>query len=405
MAGQIQLAAGFRRRGGILYPSNPMHLISRFALLLAVAPAVAQSRSTVLVGPPALGATFSVQHIASPMVAGQLAGFLWSGPYAGAQPVISPGLSVNGLLRVDPASMQMLGLTLTDGVTAPQMQATVPASGALIGVQLDCQSFDVNATWIVELASNDVTATVAAGPSPLLNMVLIAPGTFQMGSNLISSNEQPVHQVTLTMPFWMGKYEVTQAEYQAVMGFNSSYFQGPSAPNASQRPVESVGYGEAIAYCDALTTAEQAAGRLPQGYRYRLPTEAEWEYCCRAGTTTEWNTGTSLNTSQANISGALATSVYPLGQTATVGSYAPNAFGLHDMHGNVWEWCLDSFTLYSPGAVTDPFLCCSSYGLVFRGGSFSNGPIQSAFRLYNPIINMAFIEVGFRIVLGPILVP
>jgi formylglycine-generating enzyme required for sulfatase activity len=185
--------------------------------------------------------------------------------------------------------------------------------------------------------------------NPALNMVPIAPGTFQMGSTAGNSDEQPVRQVTLTAPFWMGKYEVTQAQYQAVMGSNPSTFQGANYPNAAQRPVELVSWNNAVGYCHALTASEQAAGRVPPGYQFRLPTEAEWEYCCRAGTTTEWHTGTSLDTSQANFQGVL-------GQTAVVGSYAPNAFGLHDMHGNVWEWCLDSYAVYAPGLVSDPFV-------------------------------------------------
>ncbi|MFN9703574.1 MAG: formylglycine-generating enzyme family protein, partial [Planctomycetota bacterium] len=89
----------------------------------------------------------------------------------------------------------------------------------------------------------------------------------------------------------------------------------------------------------ALTAAEQAAGRVPAGYEYRLPTEAEWEYCCRAGTTTEWSTGTTISSSQATIGGALGSPSFPIGQTAVVGSYPANAFGVHDMHGHVAEWC------------------------------------------------------------------
>ena len=240
------------------------------------------------------------------------------------------------------------------------------------------------------------------GPSPGTqpNMVPIAPGTFQMGSTAGSSNEQPVHQVTLSAPFWMSKYEVTQAEYQAVVGSNPSFFQGASAPNAPQRPVETVSWNDALAYCQALTVSEQAAGRVPAGYRYQLPTEAEWEYCCRAGTTTEWSTGTSLSTSQANFQGALANSTHPAGQTAAVGSYAPNAFGLHDMHGNVLEWCLDANAPYAPGPVTDPFV--TGGGKVARGGNWGSGytapDCTSAVRL------PGFTEsrVGFRVVLAPV---
>ena len=242
---------------------------------------------------------------------------------------------------------------------------------------------------------------------PALNMVAIAPGTFQMGSTAGNSNEQPVHQVTLSAPFWMGKHEVTQAQYQAVVGSNPSYFQGASAPNAPQRPVETVSWNDAVAYCQALTATEQAAGRVPAGYQYRLPTEAEWEYCCRAGTTTEWHTGTTLSTSQANFQGALANATYTAGQTAVVGSYAPNAFGLHDMHGNVWEWCLDSLATYAPGPVTDPFVTGGA-NRVIRGGSWGSfltaAFCRSAIRYYyTPGYTNNFI--GFRVVLAPVLVP
>ncbi|MCA3009279.1 MAG: SUMF1/EgtB/PvdO family nonheme iron enzyme [Phycisphaerales bacterium] len=243
------------------------------------------------------------------------------------------------------------------------------------------------------------TALVQVGVSvnPALNMVPIAPGTFLMGSTAGNPDEQPVRQVTLTAPFWMGKYEVTQAEYQAVVGSNPSYFQGANYPNAAQRPVEQVSGYIAVAYCQALTASEQAAGRVPPGYQYRLPTEAEWEYCCRAGTTTEWNTGTSLGTSQANFQG---------GQTAVVGSYAPNAFGLHDMHGNVWEWCLDTYAGYAPGPVSDPFVTGGGYRVI-RGGGWNISSTafycRSAFRGYDtPGITVSY--VGLRVVLAPVLV-
>ncbi|MFN9331234.1 MAG: SUMF1/EgtB/PvdO family nonheme iron enzyme, partial [Planctomycetota bacterium] len=250
-----------------------------------------------------------------------------------------------------------------------------------------------------------VLAPVAANVNPALGMVAIAPGTFQMGSMAGNANEQPVRQVTISQPFWMGKYEVTQAQYQAVMGNNPSAFQGANAPNAAQRPVDLVTWNNAMAYCAALNGIEQAAGRVPAGYQYRLPTEAEWEYCCRAGTTTEWNTGTSLSTSEANFNGALANAAYPLGQTSVVGSYAPNAFGLHDMHGNAWEWCLDAFAPYAPGPVTDPYVSTGPLRSI-RGGGWGNYWLdcRSAIRAgINPAFT--YYSDGFRVVLAPILVP
>jgi formylglycine-generating enzyme required for sulfatase activity len=244
-------------------------------------------------------------------------------------------------------------------------------------------------------------------PNPALNMVAIPPGTFLMGTTAGFGHEGPVHQVTISRPFWIGRYETTQAQYQAVMGTNPSYFQGSNAPNSGQRPVENVSWNMAVAYCSALTALEQAAGRVPAGYHYRLPTEAEWEYCCRAGTTTEWNTGTSLNTSQANFQGVLANSVYGAGQTAVVGSYAPNAFGLHDTHGNVWEWVLDSLLGYSSSApVVDPFVT-GLVDRVRRGGSFDNlshsGYCRSTRRGSSNAAPLW--ACGYRVVLGPIVNP
>ena len=165
-------------------------------------------------------------------------------------------------------------------------------------------------------------------------MVPIAAGTFQMGGAAYSS-EQPVHAVTITRPFWAGMYEVTQAEYQAVIGTNPSSFQGVSYPNAPQRPVERVTWNNAMSYCAALTATEAAAGRIPAGYQYRLPTEAEWEYVCRAATTTEYWFGPTMACGQAHFSFNNHTNSYCGGgsrqtSTATVGSYAANPWGLFD---------------------------------------------------------------------------
>jgi formylglycine-generating enzyme required for sulfatase activity len=237
-------------------------------------------------------------------------------------------------------------------------------------------------------------------PNPALNMVTIQPGTFSMGSLIGLDYERPVHLVSITRPFWVGKYEVTQVDFQARMGANPSIYQGSSYPDAPQRPVDSVSWISAVNYCDALNAAETLAGRVPPGYQYRLPTEAEWEYCCRAGTTTEWNTGSGLSPLQAN---------YGSTQTRVVGSYAANPWGLFDTHGNVWEWCLDSWDVsvnYPSSQVSDP-LVLGHAGRVFRGGgwAFGDTDCRSAYRGYYYSGSPNGPYIGFRIVLAPILVP
>ena len=213
------------------------------------------------------------------------------------------------------------------------------------------------------------------------------PATFSMGESGVAD---PVHSVTLDYPFWIGKKEVTQAEYEALMDSNPSNFQGDPA-----RPVEQVTWFDARAYCAALMKQQVALGAVPAGYEYRLPTEAEWEYACRAGTDTSYNVGATLDCAAANIDPCV-------GSTRAVGSYASNAFGLHDMHGNVWEWCLDSFAAYTGAAATDPFVT-GSLERVLRGGSWHEVAAlnRSATRLGNDP-GGAYFDVGFRVVLGPV---
>ena len=147
-----------------------------------------------------------------------------------------------------------------------------------------------------------------------------------------SGAEGPQHSVTVP-EFWLGKYAVTQAQYQAVMGANLSRF----TENGANRPVEKVSWQEAVAFCEKLS---QQTGRT-----YRLPSEAEWEYACRAGTTTPFHFGATMTTDLANYNGNYTYGDGPKGmyleRTTEVGSFPPNAFGLYDMHGNVWEWCAD----------------------------------------------------------------
>jgi formylglycine-generating enzyme required for sulfatase activity len=263
------------------------------------------------------------------------------------------------------------------------------------------QSVNIDPDFTTRIAG--VSQGLAIRRTAPAGMVAIEPATFTMGSNAFAvqfPNEGPVRQVTLSKPFWIGTHEVTQAEYQAVMGTNPSFFVGPNLP------VDTLSWFDAVAYCTALTAQQALLGNVPAGYEFRLPTEAEWEYCCRAGTTTEWNTGGSLNTSQANFQGALADAANPFGKSAPVGSYAPNAFGLYDMHGNLQEWCLDSYSpFYAPGPITDPFVTGTNDRII-RGGSYfalwSATNCRSAFRYAFPA---QFTNGGVRVVLAPILVP
>jgi formylglycine-generating enzyme required for sulfatase activity len=267
--------------------------------------------------------------------------------------------------------------------------------------------------------SNAVELTLVAPPTTpppptpcvtaLPGMVLIQPGTFMMGSNAAgglpynnSSLSQPVHQVTISYCFWMGATEVTQAQYAAVMGSNPSLFLGDI-----NRPVEQVNWSSAREYCAQLNWQQSVLGNVPPGYHYRLPTEAEWEYACRAGTTTEFNVGASLDCSQARF----AYSFHPgsgcsASGTVPVASYAPNAWGLHDMHGNVWEWCLDSLATYPVAAVTDPFVT-GSPDRVLRGGGVlvDSDDCRSASRGYHYAVDYTAHNIGFRVVLAPIRFP
>jgi formylglycine-generating enzyme required for sulfatase activity len=207
--------------------------------------------------------------------------------------------------------------------------------------------------------------------------------------------------VTISQGFWMSKYETTQEEYMAVMGTNPSYFKGEA-----RKSVEQVNWNDATNYCAKLTAQKHDAGTLPAGYAYRLPTEAEWEYACRAGTTTATAYGDSLSSTQANFCGA------PYGggakgpnlrATTKVGSYAPNAWGLYDMHGNVWEWCLDWAGTYPGGSETDPRGTTTGSIRVLRGGCWYDYGwyCRSAFRFgRKPDIRNGY--VGFRPVLAPV---
>ena len=244
------------------------------------------------------------------------------------------------------------------------------------------------------------------------NLVAIPAGSFVMGSPASEparDTDETQHTVTLTKGFCMGKYEVTQSEYAAVMGSNPSNFQGGNLP------VETVSWNDAVAYCAALTARERSAGRLPASYVYRLPTESEWEYACRAGTTTAFHYGAALRSGMANFDGhyeypPCGSSTYycynPSGiylqRTTSVGSYAPNAWGLYDLHGNVWEWCQDWYGAYPSGSVSDPQGAPTGKGRVIRGGRWLDDAYfcRSALR-YSYYPTYRIFSLGFRVVLAP----
>ena len=194
-----------------------------------------------------------------------------------------------------------------------------------------------------------------------MKLAFIPAGTFMMGSPATEAGpkeDETQHEVTLTTSFFLGITQVTQEQWQELMGTNPSFFRG-----VKHLPVENVSWDDAVEFCYRLSQKE--------GRRYRLPTEAEWEYACRAGTTTPFNTGTTITPTQANF----AVNDYdgePLAphvnHTAPVASYAANAYGLYDMHGNVYEWCSDWFDDYPTGAMTDPKGPQSRGWRVIRGG-------------------------------------
>lgn len=197
------------------------------------------------------------------------------------------------------------------------------------------------------------------------------PGTFRMGSPSSEPERRPDEgpvTVTLSRGFWVGKYEVTQGRWTAVMG---SFPREPDRGAGDDFPVYWVNYPEAEEFCRRLTAQSRASGALPKNWEIQLPTEAQWEYACRAGTTTATSFGDRLTATQANIG-----SPYPAGgpadssgKAAKVGSYPANAWGLHDMHGNVWEWCRDWYHRQLPGG-TDPDLSVEK-GEMNRDGTYS----------------------------------
>ena len=220
----------------------------------------------------------------------------------------------------------------------------------------------------VELLYQVTSANHFVDSAKDLEMIWVEPGTFTMGSPTSEagrSSDETEHNVTLTKGFYLGKYEVTQAQYEIVMNgitgdLNATPSQFDGQPN---RPVENVSWNDVQVFLARLN--DQEAHNLPEGWAYILPTEAEWEYACRAGTTTAYSWGNSIATTNANYNPS------DFNQTINVGQYVANPWGFHDMHGNVWEWTADAGVSSSSATQTDPFnLGTPSSNRVYRGGSY-----------------------------------
>jgi formylglycine-generating enzyme required for sulfatase activity len=239
-----------------------------------------------------------------------------------------------------------------------------------------------------------------------IRFVLLPPGTFTMGGSESDYerrvNEQPAHEVVLTQPFYLSTHLVTQAEYQAVLKHNPSRFHigdggGPT------HPVESVSWNDATEFCRLLSEMpdERRARR-----KYRLPTEAEWEYACRGGTATSFSHGESLAAAQANFDASRGDNPAAITRTTPgttpVGTFPANMYGIFDMHGNVWEWCADWYdeAAYKETALRDPVGPSTGKFRVLRGGSWKNGADRCRAAYRNALApHQRDSATGFRVVM------
>ena len=244
-------------------------------------------------------------------------------------------------------------------------------------------------------SSNEITNSIG------MKLMLVPKGEFAMGSargNRNSDGDERQHAVTITRDYFIGAFEVTQAQYEQVMGRNPSQFQGSRIPGGgANHPVERVSWNDAVEFCRRLSDRpeERAAGRV-----YRLPSEAEWEYACRAGSPGEFAFGNDAQ--QLGDYGWYAANGG--GQTHAVGQKKPNAWGLYDMHGNAWEWCADWYEVYSGRPAIDPTGPSQGTDRVYRGGSWNYGPgyCRSANRTATrpSFEGFDFLSISFRVAMG-----
>jgi formylglycine-generating enzyme required for sulfatase activity len=353
------------------------------------------------------------------------------GPYLGSTPITIEGQYLSGVTAVSIGGVPVTDLVVVNSTT---LTAVTPAGsvGAVNVVVAGAKgsisipggfTYVAPPAWatVLEWIPDPVVVPIAALRNQIIGtgmpwrvrdnasqieMLLVPPGTFEMGCSLslqsqCSSDELPVHAVTLTNPFYLGRYEVTQSQWTAVMGSNPSYFRAANGfPESDSRPVETVFWNSVQGFVTATGL--------------RLPTEAEWEYAYRAGTTTAFHSmpgfpeGTSDESMVGNI-GWFAGNTPGWGTpgfgTKPVGQKAPNALGFYDMSGNVFEWTNDWFspTYYAFSPSADPLGPTSGTVRLQRGGGFLSQPptLRSSARwTYNPG-GASFVDVGVRVARNP----
>ncbi len=272
-----------------------------------------------------------------------------------------------------------------------QLTLAAPAIGQTFGFEtakLVSGIFELESPTIVRSLGTAECITEDLGNGVKLKMVYVPAGTFMMGSEQQDS-EQPIHRVSLKS-FYIGKYTITQEQYQSIVGKNPSTFKG------NNHPVECVSWHDAMEFCEQLSQH--------RGQTYTLPSESQWEYACRGGTNTPFYFGDTITPDLVNHKNDYTYREVFKGmnreRTTAVGSFPPNAFGLYDMHGNVWEWCLDSWHENYQGAPTDGsgWMKMNDGYHLLRGGSWGSNPdyCRSAYRVKRSQM-IRYRSIGFRV--------